>query len=173
MAETAFLEEPIAGKVKADHEALPVLAEKWPSMEVFMNANPDFAIGWGVAFSKKGVEAQSIMSKGVKIFLPKSTVQFDATMDTLMDDFITLGKIFEIEDRARAYVAGERKRLAALRDGNKNRPAKTIFIYDSGDAEPFTVFEGFTTNLFQLAGAQNVLSGKGVKKHGEARAGKT
>lgn len=164
MAGTAFLEEPIAGKVKGDYAAVPVLAAKWPSLEVFMKAEPDFAIGWGTAFTKKGVEAQNIITKGVNIFLPRSTVQFDATMDTLMDDFLTLGKIFEIEDRAAAYVGRERKRLAAIEKKSAKLPVKTVFIYDSGDAEPFTVFEGFTTNLFKIAGIKNVLSGKGVQK---------
>lgn len=164
MAGTAFLEESIAEKVKADYAAVPVLAEKWPSLEVFMKAEPDFAIGWGVAFTKKGIEAQNILSKGVKIFLPQSTVQFDATMDTLMEDFLTLGNIFGIEDRAASYVTGERKRMAAVEKKGAELPSRTVFIYDSGDAEPFTVFEGFTTNLLKIAGVQNVLSGRGVQK---------
>jgi iron complex transport system substrate-binding protein len=164
MVGTAFLEEPIAEKVKSDYEKVPVLAEKWPSLEVFLESAPDFAIGWGVAFSKKGVEAQSILSKGVKIFIPKSTIEFSATMDTLMDDFITLGKIFEIEDEAGKYVSREKKRLDAVNGKISNLPEKTVFLYDSGDTEPFTVFEGFTTNLLKMAGAHNILSGKGAQK---------
>lgn len=164
MVGTAFLEEPIAEKVKADYATVPVLADKWPSLEVFLKAEPDFAIGWGVAFTKKGVEAHNILSKGVNIFLPQSIVQLDATMDTLMDDFLTLGKIFEIEDRASAYVAREKGRMSAIEKKSAELPVKTVFIYDSGDAEPFTVFEGFTTNLFKIAGIQNVMSGKGVQK---------
>jgi iron complex transport system substrate-binding protein len=164
MAGTAFLEEAIAEKVKSDYEDVPVLAEKWPSLEVFMKAEPDFAIGWGVAFSKKGLEAKSIASRGVKIFIPKSTIEFDATMDTLMEDFITLGKIFEIEETAGSYVAAERARLLSIEKKVGSLPAKTVFVYDSGDTEPFTVFEGFTTNLLKMAGAKNILSGRGVQK---------
>jgi iron complex transport system substrate-binding protein len=164
MVGTAFLEEAVSEKVKRDYEAVPVLAEKWPSLEVFLAAAPDFAVGWGVAFSKKGVEAQSIISKGVKIFIPKSTVEFNATMDTLMDDFVTLGKIFGIEDDAEKYVARERDRLEAIGGKISNLPVKTFFLYDSGDTEPFTVFEGFTTNLLKMGGAHNILSGKGVQK---------
>jgi iron complex transport system substrate-binding protein len=85
-------------------------------------------------------------------------------MDTLMDDFITLGKIFEIEDRAEKYVAQEKERLDAIGRKISNLPAKTFFLYDSGDTEPFTVFEGFTTNLLKMGGAHNILSGKGVQK---------
>jgi iron complex transport system substrate-binding protein len=59
MAGTAFLEEAISDKVKRDYEAVPVLAEKWPSLEVFLEATPDFAVGWGVAFSKKGLRPKA------------------------------------------------------------------------------------------------------------------
>lgn len=164
MAGTAFLEEPISPKVAKDYAKVPVLSEKWPSLEVFMKARPDFAVGWGVAFSKKGVEASNILGRGVKIFIPLSTVKFDATLDTLMDDFLTLGRIFNVESRAKAYVASEKSRLAKVQAKIGKKPKKTVFIYDSGDAEPFTVYEGFTTNLFRLVGAENILAGKGVNK---------
>lgn len=164
MAGTAFLEEAISDKVKKDYESVPVLAEKWPAMEIFMKTSPDFATGWGVAFSKKGVEARNIISKGVKIFIPNSTIDFDANMDTLMEDFLIFGKIFDVSDRAEAYVKKEKERLAAVQKSISDLPVRTIFIYDSGDTEPFTVFEGFTTNLFKMVGAQNILSGRGVRK---------
>lgn len=161
---TAFLEEPIAPKVAKDYAQVLVLSQKWPSLEIFLNARPDFAIGWGVAFSKKGIEAQNIIAKGVKIFVPKSTIDFDATFDTLMEDFLTLGRIFAVEDKASTYVKAEKVRLAEIQKHIGGKGEKKVFVYDSGDTEPFTVYEGFTTNLLKLVGARNILSGKGVHK---------
>ncbi len=164
MAGTAFLEEPISSKVAEDYAKVPVLADKWPTLEVFMAARPDFAIGWASAFSKKGVEAQNVLAHNVKIFIPLATVKFDADLDTLFEDFMILGRIFNIEERAKAWVDSEKSRLESIKAKIGTKPSKKIFIYDSGDSEPFTVYEGFTTNLFRLVGAENVLAGKGVNK---------
>ncbi len=161
---TAFLEEPISPKVKNEYSGLPVLAEKWPSLEVFLQAKPDFAIGWEVAFSKKGVEADQILGKGVKIFVPKSTTDKDATMDTLFEDINTLGRIFRIEEQAQRYVTQEKERLNGVKAKMKNLEQHTVFIYDSGDEEPFTVYQGFTSQLLSQIGLKNIMQDKGVQK---------
>ncbi|EEX48960.1 ABC transporter substrate-binding protein [Jonquetella anthropi] len=164
MVGTAFLEEPIYPPVAEAYKKVPVLSDTWPSMEVFMATSPDFATGWATAFSKKGLEAQALLDRNVKIFIPRSTVDFDANLDTLFDDFMTFGRIFRVEDRAKAYVEKQKEQLAAIQKRIAGKPAKKIFIYDSGSDDAFTVYEGFTTNLFRLIGAENILAGKGVKK---------
>ena len=56
------------------------------------------------------------------------------------------------------------KTLAAIQDKLKDLPRKRVFIYDSEDGQPFTAFEGYTTNILKLIGADNVMSGLGVDK---------
>ena len=46
----------------------------------------------------------------------------------------------------------------------KNLPKVKAFVFDSEDGDPFTVFEGYTTNILKLIGVENVMSGQNVDK---------
>lgn len=164
MAGTAFKEEDIYPPLQAAYDKVPVLAEKWPSYEVLMAAQPDFVTGWEVAFTKRGIEADKITAQNVPIYIPSSMQSTQADLEMLFADMQKLGDIFGVKDRADAWVDGQRKRLAAVQDKIKNLPHKKIFILDSDDGEPFTAFEGYTPNLLKLIGADNVMSGQGVDK---------
>lgn len=164
MAGTSFKEEEIYPPLQAAYEKVPVLAEKWPSYEVFMAANPDFTTGWEVDFTKRGIEADKIIARHIPIFIPDSMQSTKADLDMLFDDMIKLGEIFSVKDRSEAWVAGQKQQLAAVQDKIDKLPHKRVFVFDSEDGEPFTVFEGYTPNLLRLIGADNVMSGQGVDK---------
>lgn len=164
MAGTAFKEEEIYPPLQAAYEKVPVLAEKWPSYEVFMAAKPDFATGWEVPFTKRGIEADKITAQNIPIFVPDSMQSTKADLDMVFADMIKLGEIFGVKDRAEAWVADQKKQLAAVQDKIAKLPHKRVFVFDSEDGEPFTVFEGYTPNLLRLIGADNVMSGQGVDK---------
>ena len=57
MAGTAFLEEEIYEPLAEEYAKVPVLAEKWPSYEDFMAAEPDFTTGWAVPFTQRAIPA--------------------------------------------------------------------------------------------------------------------
>lgn len=164
MAGTAFKEEEIYEPLQKAYDKVPVLAEKWPSYEVFIGAKPDFTTGWATAFTKRGIEADKITRQNIPIWIPKSMVEKDATLDTFFGDMLVLGRIFNAEDKAKVFVDEQKKKLDKVQAGLKDLPSVTVFIFDSEDEQPFTVFEGYTTNLFKLINAKNVLSGQGVDK---------
>ncbi len=164
MVGTAFLEEEIYAPLQAEYDKVPVLAEKWPSYEEFMAATPDFTTGWAVPFTKRAIPAQKIVDQGIVIYVPNSMTQADATLDTLFDDFLTIGKIFENEVFAQAYVDDQKAKLEEVKAKISDKGEKRVFLYDSEDDQPFTVFEGYTTNLLNLIGAKNVMSGQGSDK---------
>lgn len=164
MAGTAFLEEEIYEPLADAYNKVPVLAEKWPSYEVFMAEEPDFTTGWAVPFTKRAIEAAQIVEQGIPIYVPESMLSSTATLDTCFEDLLMYGKIFDVEETAEAYVAEQRAKLEAVQEKLKDLPEKTVFIYDSEDEQPYTVYEGYTTNVLNLIGAKNILSGKGVDK---------
>ncbi len=164
MAGTAFKEEDIYPPLQAAYDKVPVLAEKWPSYEVLMAAQPDFVTGWEVAFTKRGIEADRITAQNVPIYIPSSMQSTQADLDMLFGDMQKLGDIFGVKDRADAWIDSQKKQLAAVQDKIKDLPHKKIFILDSDDGEPFTAFEGYTPNLLKLINADNVMSGQGVDK---------
>lgn len=164
MVGTAMKEEPIYEPLLEAYDKVPVLAEKAPSFETFMAAEPDFVTGWGVDFTKRVIPAEKIMSQNIPIFVPASMEKTDADLDTLFDDMMKLGAIFHVEDRAKAWVEGQKKELASVQKEIGNLPRKRVFVYDSSDGQPFTVFKGYTSNILKLIGADNVMEDAGVDK---------
>lgn len=163
MAGTAFLEEEIYPAVASAYKEVPVLADKWPSLEELLAADPDFVTGWEVAF-KKGVDSKMIAKNKINMFVPQSSIDFNADLDTLFNDFLMFGKIFNKEKEVQDYVNAEKVRVEKIKEGTAGKKEFTYFIYDSGTDKAFTVFEGFTPNLLKLINGKNILSGKGVEK---------
>jgi iron complex transport system substrate-binding protein len=164
MAGTAFLEEEIYEPLAEDYAKVPVLAEKWPSYEDFMAADPDFTTGWAVPFTQRAIPAADIVEKDIPIFVPESMLSTEATLDTLFEDLLTYGRIFDAEENAQAYVDQEKAKLEAVQQKLEGLDEVSVFIYDSTDEadQIYTAFEGYTTNVLKLIGANNILSGKGV-----------
>lgn len=107
---------------------------------------------------------KKIISAGVPIFIPDSMQDTQATLETNFNDMLELGKIFGLEDNAKKWVDSQKKKLNAIQDKIKNIPHVSVFVFDSEDDAPFTVFEGYTTNVLKLIGADNVMAGQGVDK---------
>ena len=164
MAGTAFKEEEIYPPLQEAYGKVPVLAEKWPSYETLIAAKPDLVTGWEVPFTKKGIEAEKILSQNIPIFVPDSMQSTKANLDMLFNDMTKLGEIFDVKAKANSWVEDQKKQLAAVQSKIKDLPKKKVFVFDSEDGEPFTVFEGYTTNLLRLIGAENVMSNTGVDK---------
>lgn len=163
MVGTAFLEEEIYPSVADDYKKVKVIADKWPSLEQLLSEEPDFVTGWEVAL-KKGIDSSIIARHDINMFVPKSSVELTANLDTLFEDFRTLGKIFKIEQKVEEYINSEKERIASIKAKANANKGFTYFLYDSGTDKAFTVFEGFTTNLISLINGKNILSGQGVQK---------
>ena len=164
MVGTAMLEEEIYPPLKESYDKVKVLSEKWPSYETFMAENPDFATGWEVAFTKRGIPAERISEQNVPIYIPSSMQKLDADLDTVFEDMTKYGEIFGAAENAKNWVDTQKNMLAAVQDKIKDLPRKKIFVYDSSDGQPFTAFKGYTTNILKLIGADNVMENAGVDK---------
>lgn len=164
MAGTAFLEEELLPSLKEAYDKVEVLAEKWPSYEIFMSKTPDFTTGWATPFTKRGIEYTNITKSNIPIFIPESMKKTDADLETNFQDLLTFGKIFGKEKNAENFVKMQREKLQEVQSSLKDLPRKRVFIFDSEDEKPFTVFEGYTANILKLIGCDNILSGKGFEK---------
>ena len=93
-----------------------------------------------------------------------------ADLDMVFADMVKFGEIFGVKDRAEAWVADQKKQLAAVQDKIAKLPHKRVFVFDSEDGEPFTVFEGSTLNLLRRIGADHRMSRQGChSKFGQTR----
>lgn len=145
MVGTAYMDNEILPQFKEAYESIEVLSDKYPSKEVLYSVEPDFVSGWTSAFNEKRVaSAQEMMEFGIHPYLADS-ISGSGSMETLYEDFQTLGSIFGVEEKAQVLVEGMKadieqihSRLEGLSDADQVR----VFAYDSGDKEPFVVAGG-------------------------------
>ncbi|QEE45923.1 ABC transporter substrate-binding protein [Rhizobium sp. WL3] len=147
-------------------QELPELAPKYPSKEVMLNVDADFFFaGWNYGMKVGGeVTPETLEPFDIKVYeLTESCIHIMAknkpTMDDMFVDLLNLGKIFGVEDRADALVAGYRKHLDEIttRIGGIEKPVR-VFVYDSGTEKPFTSGRfGIPTAMIEAAGGVNVM----------------
>ncbi|MDH6267756.1 iron complex transport system substrate-binding protein [Rhizobium sp. SG_E_25_P2] len=153
-------------KLREGIKQLPELSPKYPTKEVLLGADADFYFaGWNYGMKVGGdVTPETLQPLGIKVYeLTESCVHImnkaKPTMDDMFVDLLNLGKIFRVEDRAEALVAGYRKELAEIVKGVGpiERPTR-VFVYDSGEEKPFTSGEyGIPTAMIEAAGGKNIM----------------
>lgn len=153
-------------KLREGVKELSELSAKYPTKEVLLNADADFYFaGWNYGMNVGGeVTPESLASYNIKVYeLTESCVHImkkaKPTMDDMFVDLTNLGKIFAVEDRAKALVDGYRVELALMQEklGVVERPTR-VFVYDSGEDQPFTSGKyGIPTAMIEAAGGKNIV----------------
>ena len=163
MVGTAYLEDPILPNLADAYAKIPVLSDTYPSREVFLGAEPDFVYGgWVSAFGDEVAGSrESLLELNITSYLAHANcLESKATIDDVFADFLNIGKIFGVSDRAEAYVAEKRERLAEI--NAKTQPADPkvkVFVYDSGDEAPYTAAgTGIVNALLEGAGGVNIFA---------------
>ncbi|KII29949.1 iron ABC transporter substrate-binding protein [Pseudomonas fluorescens] len=145
-------------------DGLPELAAKYPSVETLLNANVDFFFaGWDYGMRVGGdLTPQTLQPLGINVYELTESCAFvmkrpPATLEDTYNDLRNLGKIFDVQDRASAVIAGMQAKIA---DIQKNPPADKprVFLYDSGEDRAMTSGRlGMPQALIDAAGGRNVL----------------
>lgn len=134
-----------------------VLATKDLSQEKLLSVQPDFAMGWDSSFSEKKFSKDFCEKNGISIYVPKFT-RDDARIEDLYEDYITLGKIFNVSSTANEKVAVMKSKVNKVEEKVKTVKAnpQKVFIYDSGEDSPFTGVKGLPGDLINIAGGKNI-----------------
>ncbi|MBB4569015.1 ABC transporter substrate-binding protein [Rhizobium leucaenae] len=153
-------------KLRDGIQEMPELSPKYPTKEVLLGANADFYFaGWNYGMKVGGeVTPETMAPFGIKVYeLTESCIfvmqKNKPTMDDMFVDLLNLGKIFRVEDRAEALVAGYRRQLSDIQSkiSHVDRPTR-VFVYDSGEEKPFTSGRyGIPTAMIEAAGGTNVM----------------
>lgn len=145
---------------------LPELSPRYPTKEVLLGADADFYFaGWNYGMRVGGeVTPESLGEFGIKVYeLTESCIHImdkpKASMNDMFNDLLNLGRIFGQESRAQALVDGYETQLAAITASlPEERTAPEVFVYDSGEAKPFTSGGyGMPTALIEAAGGINIM----------------
>lgn len=152
-------------EMRAGVEALPELSAKYPTKEVLVGADADFFFaGWNYGMKVGGeVTPETLEPFGIQVYeLTESCTHImekgKASLDDMYNDLLNLGKIFAVEEKAEALVAGYRAELDAFTGALETGEPLRVFVYDSGEDAPFTAGRyAMPTALIEAAGGRNIM----------------
>ena len=152
-------------ELRAGVAELPELSAKYPTREVLAGAGPDFFFaGWNYGMTVGGeVTPETLEPLGIKTYeLTESCIHIGpkarSSMDDMYADLMNLGRIFGVEDRAEALVAGYKARLAEVTAGVDRAAPLRVFVYDSGEETAFTAGRyAMPTAMIEAAGGVNIM----------------
>ncbi|WP_051251612.1 ABC transporter substrate-binding protein [Psychrilyobacter atlanticus] len=157
MAGTCWADNEILSELKEAYNKVPILSERYPSKEVFYSVEPDFVSGWHSSLNPKrlaGVE--ELMENGVNPYII-SSLEKGAKVEDVYEDYITLGKIFDVEDRAEKIVDSLKKTVEKAKQLKGDKKTIRVFAYDSGKEAPFVVAgSGLGNDIITKAGGENI-----------------
>lgn len=162
MVGTAFPDSAVLPELRKDYESIPELAEREPSFETVLDAEPDLVYGgYGSAFDEKeGRSRKAFRDAGVDTHLNREYCgKKRVTMEDTYEEIRTVGTIFGVSDRADKLVSDLRARVGKASAAVKGAPPVPVFVYDSGDKAAFTAGgKSLGTELIRLAGGTNVFA---------------
>jgi iron complex transport system substrate-binding protein len=124
----------------AQSAALPVLAEKLPSPEIVLEAEPDLVYGgWESNFSLEGVgERPTLEALGVATYVSppacRSIVPPKLTFEAVFAEIAEIGVMFDAQDEADALIAAQKAELAAIMPDQRGL---TALWFSSGSKAPY------------------------------------
>ncbi|MFJ4645246.1 ABC transporter substrate-binding protein [Streptomyces bobili] len=135
---------------KDGYEKVKWLSKDQLTKENVLDARADLVFaGWNYGFREDGGFTPDALKKlGIPSYIltescrngrTKSSRGIMEPLEALYADLTNLGKLFGVEKRAAGLIAGFKKQVAAVRaqiPAGAARP--TVFLYDSGQDQPFT-----------------------------------
>lgn len=139
---------------KDDYEKIPELTYGSATREAVLTSGADFIYGIDWEFGSEGLDVDELESYGINVYMNKAT-----SMDEIYQEIRDIGKIFDIEDRAEAFVEEQKARITSVQEKMADHEPVDVLVYDSGGNGVFTAGgTNFETLLIELAGGQNVFN---------------
>lgn len=132
--------------------AIPELNHASATREAIISSGADFiyALDWEI--SEDGCNIEEVEQYGMTVYVNSAS-----TVEQLYQEILDLGRIFGVEDRAEAYVADQKARIAAVQEKIKDKEPLNVLIYDSGNDGVFTCSGiNFESLIISMAGGNNI-----------------
>ncbi|AJT65227.1 hypothetical protein T261_3559 [Streptomyces lydicus] len=135
---------------KSAYDKVPWLSKKAITKEMALDARADLVFaGWHYGFGEEsGVTPASLKKLGIGSYVLTESCRNGTgdgsrgvmpPLEALYTDLETLGKIFDVEDRAAALIKKYKKQVA---DAQAKAPEEgkrpSVFLYDGGEDKPLT-----------------------------------
>ncbi|WP_099192285.1 ABC transporter substrate-binding protein [Tepidibacter mesophilus] len=157
MAGTSYAENNVLNSLKPAYEKVPVMSKTYPSKEQIVANGVDFIICWGGDFNEKGVGSIDWLNENnIKAYIPRS-VESNATIDSIYEDFNNLGKIFNVEDKSQEINDKIKSKLNEVTSKISNVDKKVkVMGYDSATKGAVVIGSGINNEIIKLAQGKNV-----------------
>lgn len=159
---TAFLDGPLPSDLADAGASVPELAERAPSSEAVLAAEPDLVFaGWESTFAADGVGTRAELADlGVSSYVAPSACMTDGyrpdplTFDDVFAQIEEAGTLLGAPDQAQQLVADQQ---AALADVPTSDAGLTTLWYSSGSDTPFVGGgDGAPQMILDAVGLQNI-----------------
>jgi len=158
MVGTAYNNYPVREQNQEAFDRIPVLAERIPSLEVVLGAEPDFTFGRETSYRESAMATiETLQSLGITAMVVEGNLASPTTMTEVYNDIRNLGIIFDIQPRAEALIAELQTEIEEVGSivSQASEPVD-VLVYDSGTESLFTAGTALETHLIALAGGRNV-----------------
>lgn len=123
--------------------------------EEFLLSGVEFVTGWDQSITPQTTgDVNELLSRNIYPFIAKS-IRDNETLETVYEDFYTLGKIFKVEDKAEEVVKEMKGKLAEAKLIQSSGEKKKVLIFSSIENGLY-VSAGLATDLINRAGGKNV-----------------
>lgn len=161
----AFPDGPVPDELADDAAGLTLLAERVPSAEVVLEAEPDLVLaGWESALTaESGGDRATLERLGVATWVPPSACEDPAhrptplTFDDVLAEIEEVGALLDRREEAAALVAEQRELLATVVPDDRGL---TALWYSSGTDVPYVgAGSGAPQMIMDAIGLENVAAG--------------
>lgn len=167
------LEDKIVGYAWQDNDVLPQYQEAFekltplcdpgmdPGEEILLASQPDLVVSWASWSDEDYYNYKNLEKNGIQAYGFHCERTSGASLQDVYDDFLNLGKIFRVEDRAEALVAEMQSNIAAVEERVKDKEPVKVFVCDiaSSEEQAFTIGAGLPADLIEKAGGKNIVEG--------------
>lgn len=162
---TSHAHSPVYAPLADQYNSIEFVGEgSYPSKEVFVSYSPDIIVGWGSLFSDKTMgSVLDWHEKDVNTYVMQNTVANlgDRNVYWILNDIENLGKIFDVQERARELKTDIENRISAIEDKIKNikeedKPTvHTVQYMYENEYLPRASID-LTSDIIRLAGGKSI-----------------
>jgi len=136
----------------AESAKIPQLTFGPATREAVLTSGADFIYGIDWEFGEEGINLAELDDYNMKAYVNSAS-----SLEEMYKEITDLGKIFNIEQRAQAFIEDQQNRIAAVQQAISGQEPVSVLIYDSGGNGVFTASgSNFETLLMQYAGGKNI-----------------
>lgn len=134
--------------------AIPELNHASATRESILTSDADFIYTLDWEIGDAGCNIEEVGTYGMNVYVNSAT-----TIEQQYQEILDIGKIFDAEDKAKAFVTDQQSRIAAVQDIIKDEEPVKVLVYDSGTNGVFTCSGiNFESQLIELAGGENLFA---------------